>query len=213
MPSRSDGRPLSTLRLDPELLPDRIAGREFFRSPTRTVARELLGAWFLRRWRGRIHGARIVEVEAYLGWKDAAAHSFGGRRTRRVEPMYGDGGLLYVFQVYGIHFCANVVTRGPGVPQAVLLRAASHPKASPRLLSGPGKLCAALGITKMHSGIDLADSSEFEIRLDPVPRRRIEVSRRIGVDYAGEAASWPLRYSIAGDPAVSVRVTPSRSSG
>ena len=127
--------------------------------------------------------------------------------------MYGDGGLLYVFQVYGIHFCANVVTLTTGVPQAVLLRAASHPSVQSRLLAGPGKLCAALDIGKRHSGVDLVDSREFEIRLDPVPRGRIEVSRRIGVDYAGTARDWPLRYSIAGDAAVSVRVTPSRSSG
>jgi DNA-3-methyladenine glycosylase len=126
--------------------------------------------------------------------------------------MYGDGGLLYVFQVYGLHFCANVVTRRAGDPQAVLLRAASHPDTTTRLLSGPGKLCAALGITKADTGIDLAESPEFEIRLDPVPKSRIAISRRIGVDYAREARDWLLRYSIAGDPAVSVKVTPSRSS-
>jgi DNA-3-methyladenine glycosylase len=139
-------------------------------------------------------------VEAYLGERDGAAHSFGGRRTARVEPMYGDGGLLYVFQVYGLHFCANLVTRDPGVPQAVLLRAASHPGVDARVLSGPGKLCAALGITKAHSGIDLIESPEFEIRLDPVPRRRIASSPRIGVDYAGRAKDWPLRYFLKPTP-------------
>ena len=200
MRSLHSERPLPALLLDPADLPPRAAGREFFRRDTRTVARGLLGGWIVRRFRGRIYGARLVEVEAYLGERDAAAHSRGGRRTARVEPMYGDGGLFYVFQIYGLYFCANVVTRGEGVPHAVLLRAASHPGIDPRLLSGPGKLCAALGITKAHSGIDLTESREFEVRPDPVPRRQIKVSARIGVDYAGEAKDWPLRYFIDPSP-------------
>ena len=201
------------LRVDPARLPSRAATRAFFRRDTRVVARQLLGAWLLRTSGGKTHGARIVEVEAYLGAGDAAAHSRGGRRTPRVEPMYGDGGLLYVFQVYGMHFCANVVTRRPGVAEAVLLRAASHPGADPRLLSGPGKLCAAMGITTLHTGGDLLASPEFEIRLDPVPRSRVARGPRIGVDYAGDAKDWPLRYWIAGEPAVSGRVSPFPSTG
>ena len=195
-------RPDPSLFLSPPELPSAVAGRGFFRRRTRTVARELLGSWLVRRWRGVAYGARIVEVEAYLGRDDAAAHSFGGRRTPRVEPMYGDGGLLYVFQVYGMHFCANVVTRSKGVAEAVLIRAASHPRAGARLLSGPAKVCRALGLDRRHSGLDLVGSGELEIRPDPVARRRVEVSPRIGVDYAGEASLWPLRYSIEGEPAV-----------
>src|SRR5690349_19654605 len=144
------------LRLDPEALGLEEPSRDFYRRPTRAVARDLIGAWIARRHRGRWYGARIVETEAYLGTGDAAAHSFGGRRTRRVEPMYADGGHLYVFFVYGMHSCANVVTRREGDAQAVLLRAAEGPPGAPtRLLSGPGKLCAALGITTADSGRDL----------------------------------------------------------
>ena len=134
------------LRFDPDALGLKAAPRAFFRRETITVAKDLVGAWFARRWRGVWYGGRIVETEAYLGEKDAAAHSRNGRRTPRVEPMYGDGGTLYVFFVYGMHYCANVVTRRSGDPQAVLLRAAEGPEGAPsRLLSGPARLCAALG--------------------------------------------------------------------
>ncbi len=195
-------RPRADLRLPTEALSLRRATRGFFLAPTEVVARRLLGAWFVRTWRGRPYGARIVEVEAYLGAEDAAAHSFGGRRTARVEPMYGPGGLLYVFAVYGMHYCANVVTREEGVPQAVLIRGAEHPGAG-EALSGPAKFCRALGIVRSDSGRDLAGGAGWEIRPDPVARRLVEVSPRIGVDYAGEAAGWPLRFSISGNPAVS----------
>ncbi len=192
------------LTVDPRDLPGRVAGRKFFRRGTRRVARDLLGAWFVRRRSGRVFAARIVEVEAYLGAGDPAAHSFRGRRTARVEPMYGDGGLLYVFQVYGMHFCANVVTRHAGIAEAVLIRAAAHPGTPARHLAGPAKFCRAFGLDRRHSGRDLVGSLEFEIRPDPIPRGRIEASARIGVDYAGEASGWRLRYSLRGDPAVSV---------
>jgi DNA-3-methyladenine glycosylase len=118
--------------------------------------------------------------------------------------MYGDGGLLYVFFVYGMHYCANVVTRVEGDPQAVLLRAAEGPPGSPaRLMSGPARLCAALGVTKAASGVDLVGSGRFRIFLRAGRRPSIAVSPRIGVDYAGEAAAWPLRFFDAGSPAVS----------
>jgi DNA-3-methyladenine glycosylase len=196
-------RPLDSLAIEPALLPARVARREFFLDATDRVARRLLGAWLVRRWRGILYGARIVEVEAYLGEKDAAAHSFGGRRTPRIAPMYGPGGRLYVFPIYGMHYCANVVTRREGVPQAVLIRAGEHPAAPAALLRGPGRFCRALGIVKADSGKDLVGSAEFEIRLDPVRGRGIDISERIGVDYAGEARKWPLRFSISGNPAVS----------
>lgn len=204
-------RPLAALEIGSAALPGRVAKREFFLGETERVARKLLGSWLIRRWRGATYGARLVEVEAYLGVDDAAAHSFAGRRTPRVEPMYGSGGLLYVFPVYGMHYCANVVTRRQGTPQAVLIRAGDHPEAPAGLLRGPGKFCRALGIVKADSGKDLVGSSEFEIRLDPVPSRAIEKSERIGVDYAGEARKWPLRFSIIENRAVSRRSAPSPS--
>ena len=197
------GGPWPQLRVSPREIPRAAALRAFFRRPTRTVARQLLGSWLVRRVGRRIYGARIVEVEAYLGTGDAAAHTRGGRRTPRVEPMWGDGGLLYVFQVYGMHFCGNVVTRESGRPEAVLLRAARHPRAPAPALSGPARLASAFGLSREHSGVDLVGGGEWEIRPAPVSRSSIVASPRIGVEYAGEAAAWPLRYSIKGEPAVS----------
>jgi DNA-3-methyladenine glycosylase len=194
------------LRFDPAALGLGAAARPFFRRDTVAVAKDLIGAWFARRYRGRWYGGRIVETEAYLGPPDAAAHSWKGRRTPRVEPMYGDGGLLYVFFVYGMHYCANVVTRAAGDPQAVLLRAAEGPEGAPaRLMSGPARLCAALGVTKTASGLDLVRSDRFRIFPRAGRRPPIAVSPRIGVDYAGDAAAWPLRFFDPRSRAVSRR--------
>lgn len=179
--------------------------RSFYRGNTVAVARSLIGASFARRHRGAWYLARIVETEAYLGSNDAAAHSRGGRRTARVEPMYADGGHLYVFLVYGMHHCANVVTRRPGMPEAVLIRAGEGPpEAPPALLSGPGRFCAALGITAAATGMDIVDGSDYRLyRRDHGPR--IGVSPRIGVDYAAEAKDWPLRFYDRDSRAVSGR--------
>jgi DNA-3-methyladenine glycosylase len=202
-------RPDPRLAIDPRALGLVVPPRAFFRRDTVRVARDLVGAWLMRRWRGRWYGGRIVETEAYLGLKDRAAHSWAGRRTARNEPMYADGGHLYVFLVYGMHHCANVVTRRESVAEAVLLRAAEGPAESPpRLLSGPGKLCAALGITTTDSGRDLLDASSVRVF---VPRRRrrrrrrtrLGVSPRIGIDYAGDAKHWLLRFFDASSSAVS----------
>ncbi len=200
----ADRAPDPRLRFDPGALRLEAPDRAFFRRGTATVARDLLGAWIARRWQGRWHGARIVETEAYLGPRDRASHSWGGRRTSRVEPMYADGGHLYVYFVYGMHFCANVVTRREGTAEAVLLRAAAGPGGAPaRLLSGPGKLCAALGVTTRQSGQDLLGGSDLRVFRRRGRRPRIGVSPRIGVDYAAEAAAWPLRFFDVDSPAVS----------
>ncbi|MBN1472940.1 MAG: DNA-3-methyladenine glycosylase [Syntrophaceae bacterium] len=186
--------PDSRLRFDPVSSGLTEFSRDFFRRDTVCVARDIIGAWFARRYRGQWYGARIVETEAYLGAADAAAHSWRGRRTPRVEPMYRDGGYLYVFLVYGIHSCANIVTRPAGIAEAVLLRAAEGPDSDKRLLSGPGKLCAALGVTTAASGIDLLSRGEIRLFHGPPRNRAIGTSKRIGVDYAGDAAKWPLRF-------------------
>lgn len=178
--------------------------RSFYRGDTVHVARRLIGSWLARRYEDHWYGARIVETEAYLGSNDAAAHSRCGRRTPRVEPMYMDGGHLYVFLVYGMHHCTNVVTRSSGVPEAVLLRAAEGPQDAPlKLLSGPAKLSAGLGITVASSGIDLLSDSDLCVFHDKSECRTIGTTRRIGVDYAGEAADWPLRYFDTGSTAIS----------
>jgi DNA-3-methyladenine glycosylase len=200
-------RPDPRLRFDPSDLGLEEAPRSFYLRDPVAVARDLIGACLARRWRGRWYGARIVETEAYLGAGDRAAHSFGGRRTARVEPMYAEGGHLYVFFVYGMHHCANVVTGSRGDAKAVLLRSAEGPPgAPPRLLSGPGKLCAALGITVAASGVDLVGHSNLRVFRRPRwRRRRIGISPRIGVEYAGEASRWPLRFFDLDSASVSRR--------
>jgi DNA-3-methyladenine glycosylase len=118
--------------------------------------------------------------------------------------MYMDGDHLYVFLVYGMHHCANIVTRPPGVAEAVLLRAAEAPGQTPaKLLSGPGKLCAALGITVAYSGVDLRSDGDLRIFKARDENPNIGVSKRIGVGYAGEAAEWPLRFFDLNSAAVS----------
>jgi DNA-3-methyladenine glycosylase len=192
------------LRLDPAVREFGEFPRDFFRQDTVSVARAILGSWFARRHCGQWYGVRIVETEAYLGAGDAAAHSWRGRHTPRVEPMYLDGGHLYVFLVYGMHSCANVVTRTAGIAEAVLLRAAEGPEGvSPKLLSGPGKLCAAMGITVAASGVDLLSGEDIRLFIGAGAPADVGVSKRIGVDYAGEAANWPLRFFKKNSPAVS----------
>jgi len=118
--------------------------------------------------------------------------------------MYMDGGHLYVFFVYGMHHCTNVVTRPEGIAEAVLLRAAEGPQgAAEKLLSGPGKLSSGLGISTALSGMDLLACDEIRLFRRNTELISIGVSRRIGVDYAGEAAGWPLRFFDANSKAVS----------
>jgi len=183
-------------------LPD-AAGRDFFTRQTETVARELLGAWFVNKVRGRRYLARIVETEAYLGPEDPACHTAKGRSERNA-PMWRGGGFLYVYMIYGMHHCANIVTREAGAGEAVLIRAAALlDDPASRLLSGPGKFSAAFTLTREQSGMDLVEHAQFAIHPDPVSKREIAAAPRIGVDYAGDAAQWPLRFFIAGHPAVS----------
>jgi DNA-3-methyladenine glycosylase len=192
------------LRIEPQALGLVEFSREFFRLDTAHIAREIIGAWFARRFRNQWYGARIVETEAYLGPIDAAAHTYQGRRTARVESMYMDGGHLYVFFVYGMHYCANIVTRPEGEGEAVLLRAAEGPPGAPaRLLSGPGKLCKALGITTASTGSDLLSGGDLRLFRRCGEQPQIDTSRRVGVDYAGEAAAWPLRFFDKNSPSVS----------
>ncbi len=203
------------LCFDPAALGLQVLPRSFYHRNTRMVARDLIGSWLARRCHGCWYGGRIVETEAYLGSKDAAAHSWRGRRTPRVEPMYMEGGHLYVFFVYGMHSCANIVTRAAGIAEAVLLRAADGPQgAPPKLMSGPGRLCSALGIDRSMSGIDLLDCEDLHLFGRPKPTRpRIGVSRRIGVDYAGAARDWQLRFFDVDSAAVSGPALLRRSSG
>jgi len=189
---------------------------EFYVRPTLRVAPALLGKILLHRHGTTITAGRIVEVEAYCGPDDRAAHTAGGRRTARNEVMWGPGGRLYVYFTYGMHHCCNVVTRTAGAPEAVLLRAlepvaglptmqrrrgASLPAVA--LARGPGNLCRAMGIDRRHDGSDLQAGPIVILDAPRIARSRIAVSPRIGVAYAGSDALRPWRFFVRDSPAVS----------
>ncbi len=209
------GKPLSRRALE-TLAP---LGRGFYQRPTRTVAHDLLGKILVRRLPEGLVAVRLIEVEAYLGVGDPAAHTSGGRRTARNEVMWGEGGVLYVYFTYGMHHCCNVVTRRPGRPEAVLLRAALPVLGEPlivarrsgrggrQLLDGPARLCQGLGIDRALNGTDLTSGDAIWLASDGVSCREAWVRRlpRVGVAYAGEAAQWPLRFLLDPDASASAR--------
>jgi DNA-3-methyladenine glycosylase len=179
--------------------------RSFYERPTTLVARALLGKVLVRRLSGIDVRARIVEVEAYLGERDQASHARRGP-TPRSAIMFGPPGFLYVYLIYGMHHCMNVVCETDGVAGAVLIRAAAPVTgdAHPRTLSGPGKLCAGLAIALAHKGLDLTNGrSELTVIDDGAPAPRIAASRRVGVEYAGAWAARRLRFYVPGSPSVS----------
>jgi DNA-3-methyladenine glycosylase len=197
-----------------------------------SLAQALIGRRLVRVLDGERLAGTIVETEAYLGVEDLAAHSAGGRRTARTEPMYGPPGTAYVYFTYGMHHCMNVVCGREGEPVAVLLRALEpveglaimrrlrQPKGAPPgrrlkdtdLCSGPGKLCQALAIDRAFSGADLAVHPHLFIEaqspaggkpLGVLDADHLDSSPRIGVSYAGAWASRPLRWFLRGNPHVS----------
>lgn len=198
----------------PERGAERVADRAWFDRPAAALAEDLLGARLVRAApEGRV-GGRIVEVEAYEGPEDLAAHSSRGR-TARNAVMFGPPGHLYVYLIYGLHHCLNVVA-GPGhKPEAVLIRALEldegvalarlrrGPRApDARLASGPGNVGRALGVDRRLNGVDLVSGPVWiEARRGPAPRLRR--GPRVGVAYAGAWAERPLRLSIAEDRHVS----------
>jgi len=193
--------------------------RAFYPQPTLRVARALLGKILVHETAAGATAGRIVEVEAYRGPADRAAHSAGGHRSARNEVMWGPPGHAYVYFVYGMHHCVNVVCQPPEVPEAVLLRALEPvdgevlmrrrrrlPDAPAwRLCRGPGALCQAMGIGRAENGADLVRGA-LRIRDAPgVPARRVARTARIGVAYAGADAARPWRFLMRGSRAVSGR--------
>jgi DNA-3-methyladenine glycosylase len=176
--------------------------RPFYDRDTIEVAHDLLGKHLVHVVSGVERVGRIVEVEAYLGPHDLAAHSARGL-TERTKIMFGPPGHAYVYMIYGMHYCMNVVTQPEGQASAVLLRALEPVKHIEGRTQGPALLCKAMDIDKRQNGADLL-SDEFHID-DPRDNARIRVVKRprIGVDYAGHWARRLLRFYIAGNPFVS----------
>ena len=176
--------------------------RAFYDRDTQLVARELLGKHLVHVVAGVERVGRIVETEAYLGPHDLAAHSSRGL-TERTRVMFGPPGHVYVYLIYGMHWCMNVVTEADGKAAAVLLRALEPVKNVEARTQGPALLTKAMGIDKRHNGHDLL--SEDLYIADPGGERRIRIARRarIGVDYAGHWARRLLRFYVSGNAYVS----------
>jgi DNA-3-methyladenine glycosylase len=199
--------------------------RRFYRRDPVTLARALLGRRLVRRLANGVElSGRIVETEAYLGIRDRAAHSFGGRRTKRNESMWLDGGHAYVYFTYGMHWLLNIVAEREGEPTACLIRALQpldgveamrrnragkvslHRLKEVDLCSGPAKLTEALRIDGKQDGLDLVDGDELYLESGrPIAPDRVVTTTRIGVSYAKEWAKRRLRFYVRDNPNVSLR--------
>lgn len=186
---------------------------EFYRRDTTKVAKELLGKKLFHKKNGIVTAGIIIETEAYLGLKDPACHTFNGRRTARVESMYQSGGHTYVYLIYGIHYCVNIVTQNEKKPEAVLIRALWPSKGIKtmqerrkmpgddqlkNLCSGPGKLCQAMGIDREDNGLLVSEKKIWITEGIPFSeiKNKIFARPRVGIDYAGKAIDWPLRFTF-----------------
>ena len=187
--------------------------RDFFLQDTVKVAREILGSILIRKVNGKTLTGRIVEAEAYLH-NDPACHAFRGM-TERTKVMFGEAGHSYIYFTYGMHHCFNVVTNHVGKGEAVLIRAleplegletmylnrGEKARKDTNLLSGPGKICQAMQLTKTESGIDLLESDMLYIEKRPLLKGEvIAVSTRVGLTTAVEQ---PWRFFIKDNPYVS----------
>jgi DNA-3-methyladenine glycosylase len=178
------------------------------------VSQDLLGKVLCTKINGQVTKAIITETEAYAGVKDKASHAYGGRRTKRTEPLYAPGGIAYVYLCYGIHHLFNVVTNQAETPHAVLIRAGKpleqldlmHERRRKQqidksLLAGPGALSQALGITTALTGTNLlGDRIWIEDHNYLIDREQIVAGPRVGIDYAGEDAARPYRFMIEPTP-------------
>ncbi|HVU83986.1 MAG TPA: DNA-3-methyladenine glycosylase [Puia sp.] len=183
------------------------------------ISRELLGKILVTRFDGMLTSGRIVETEAYAGTGDRACHAYGGKRTARMEAVYGPPGTIYIYICYGIHYLFNVVTNKKDIPHVILIRAlepldgkeimlerTGKKKVDYSLARGPGNVSRALGMTTAHTGGNLLSGGiyigddGFEYKKD-----QILVTKRIGVEYAGEDAERMYRFIVKGSPYVSGR--------
>lgn len=169
-----------------------VLSQIYFSRPTVQVARSLIGKYLVRSVDGRETAGRIIEVEAYVGSEDMACHASKGR-TKRTDVLFGLPGVAYVYLIYGMHHCLNVVTEQEEFPAAVLIRAI---EVDGVLIDGPGRLCRALQIDQSLNRIDLTgrESLWFEDRGERVLRKQVASLPRIGVDYAGAWAKKPWRF-------------------
>ena len=183
--------------------------KDFYMRDGITVAKDLLGKIiYKKREDGKIFSGRIVEVEAYPGINDKGSHSYNNKKTKRNEKMFEEGGIAYIFLIYGMYQCFNVVVSRKDDPQCVLIRGIEpienkelmwevrKVKKEKDLTNGPGKLTKALGITKEDNGEDLINGTNIWLEDDGYKIKDIIETTRIGIDYAEEDALKPWRFYI-----------------
>ena len=201
----------------------KILKNDFFKRDTVEVAKSLIGEKIIRNISGNFFCAKIVETEAYLGLEDRACHSYGGRITDRNKTLYLPGGHIYVYLIYGMYDLLNIVTRDEEHPEAVLIRGVeplenldgisknrfgkAYEELSTyqrkNLSNGPGKLSMAIGINRSLNGKVLSKDYLYIGEGEEVPEKDLVITKRIGIDYAGEDADLPLRFCLRDNPYVS----------
>ncbi len=189
--------------------------RDFYNRDTLTVAEEVLGKTLVHVTDEGVTKGKIVEVEAYMGPKDRAAHSYRNLRSKRTNIQYGEGGYAYVYLIYGMYICMNIVTNKVDIPEVLLIRALEPLEGIEimkkrrktddikKLCSGPGKLCQAMGITKENYGDDLCGERLYLEEGPKLQKEQIVKSKRINIEYAQEAKDYLWRFTIKENPYVS----------
>lgn len=190
--------------------------RNFYKKNAIILAKDLLGKYLLHNINGEVLIGKIVETEAYMGYFDKGAHTYKGRRTKRTEAMYGEPGHAYIYLIYGMYDCINVVAAAKDIGQAVLIRALEPIKGlevmslnrynepfknlkrrqMTNLTNGPGKLCRAFGITRELYYEDFTGDCLYICEKKDDPEFEVVESKRVGIDYAEEAKDYPWRFYI-----------------
>lgn len=193
-----------------------IVNKNFYNRSAIDVAKDLLGKVLVREIDGKILKGKIVETEAYIGEGDKACHAYNGRRTKRTEPLYEEGGITYIYFIYGLYYCFNVVTREKNIAEAVLIRAIeplneldyisqirykkdfnSLTKTQIKnLANGPSKLCLAYLIDKDLNRYKLYEKGEIYIEEYQSEGFEIVEAKRIGIEYAEEAKDFMWRFYV-----------------
>ncbi len=200
-----------------------LLDKDYFQKDALYLAKDLLGKVLVREIDGKVIKSRIVETEAYIGKGDKACHAYNGRRTKRTETLYLEGGVAYIYLIYGMYNCLNVVTGIKEEAEAVLIRALeplneieyisnnrfnkSYEELTKAqklaLTNGPGKLCKALSIERDLNETKLYEKGSLYLMDDGFKDFNIVETKRIGIDYAEEAIDFPWRFYIEGNKYIS----------
>jgi DNA-3-methyladenine glycosylase len=191
---------------------------DFYQQDALVVAQKLIGKLLVRKLQGTEVISQIVETEAYIGPEDKGCHAYQNKRTKRTEVMFSSGGHAYIYLIYGMYYCFNVVASVKDKPEAVLIRAvepiagtdiirenrAIKSKKLAALTNGPGKLCQALNLDKKLNGYNLISGDELYLTDDNTEQNcQIVSTKRINIDYAEEYRDTPWRFYLKGNPFVS----------